>query len=55
MFRVYYLGLAPYDNARHFLGLSERSWVNWSEEIRSRCGKKPRDVPAAKVFVSYSS
>ncbi len=38
MFRVYYLGLAPYENARHFLGLSERSWVNWSEEIRRRCG-----------------
>ena len=38
MFRVYYLGLAPYENARHFLGLSERSWVNWSDEIRHRCG-----------------
>jgi len=25
MFRVYYLGFAPYDNARYFLGLSERS------------------------------
>jgi hypothetical protein len=40
MFRMYYLGLAPYDNARHFLGLSERSWVNWSEEIRRRCGEE---------------
>jgi hypothetical protein len=28
------------DNARHFLGLSERSWVNWSEEIRRRCGEE---------------
>ena len=27
MFRVYYLGLAPYESARHFLGLSERSWL----------------------------
>jgi len=27
MFRVYYFGLAPYENAPHFLGLSERSWV----------------------------
>ena len=36
LFRVYYLGLAPYENARHFLGLSEHSWVNWSEEIRRR-------------------
>ena len=30
--------LAPYDRARHFLGLSERGWVNWSEEIRRKCG-----------------
>jgi hypothetical protein len=38
MFRTYYLGLAPYNTARHFLGLSEMSWVNWSDEIRRRCG-----------------
>jgi hypothetical protein len=30
LFRLYYLGLAPYENARHFLALSERSWVNWT-------------------------
>jgi hypothetical protein len=40
MFRLYYLGLAPYEMARHFLGLSERGWVNWSEEIRRRCGEE---------------
>ncbi|GAC1671175.1 MAG: hypothetical protein PVS2B2_02370 [Candidatus Acidiferrum sp.] len=40
MFRTYYLGLAPYETAQHFLGLSERSWVNWSEEIRRRCGEE---------------
>src|SRR6266404_1296093 len=40
MFRLYYLGLAPYENARHFLGLSEQSWVIWSEEVRRRCGKE---------------
>ena len=40
MFRLYYLGLAEYDRARHFLGLSEHSWVNWSEEIRRVCGKE---------------
>ena len=40
LFRLYYLGLAPYENARHFLGLSERSWVQWTEEIRQRCGKE---------------
>ncbi len=38
MFRLYYLGLVPYERARHFLGLSERGWVNWSEEIRRKCG-----------------
>jgi hypothetical protein len=40
MFRLYYLGLAPYEKARHFLGLSEQSWVNWSEEVRRRVGKE---------------
>jgi hypothetical protein len=40
MFRLYYLGLAPYENARHFLGLSERSWMNWSEEIRPPAAAK---------------
>ena len=38
MFRLYYLGLAPYDTARHFMGLSERTWVMWSEDLRRRCG-----------------
>jgi hypothetical protein len=40
MFRVYYLGLAEYQRARHFLGLGERGWVDWSEEIRRKCGKE---------------
>jgi hypothetical protein len=39
LFRLYYFGLAPYENARHFLGLSERSWVNWTE-VRHHCGKE---------------
>ena len=38
MFRLYYLWLVPYERARHFFGLSERGWVNWSEEIRRTCG-----------------
>lgn len=53
MFRLYYLGLAPYERARHFLGLSEHSWVNWSEEIRRRCGKEllqRRMFPPRKYF-----
>jgi len=40
LFRLYYLGLAPYENARHFLALSEHNWVNWTEQIRHRCGKE---------------
>jgi hypothetical protein len=40
LFRVFYLGLAPYDRARHFVGLSERGWVNWTEEIRRHCGEE---------------
>jgi hypothetical protein len=40
LFRLYYLGLAPYEKTRHFLGLSEHSWVNWSEEVRRRVGKE---------------
>src|SRR5215475_4978777 len=37
LFRVYYLGLAPYDKARHFLGISEHNWSNWTEQIRQLC------------------
>jgi hypothetical protein len=40
LFRLYYLGLAPYEKARHFLGLSEQGWMNWSEEVRRRVGKE---------------
>src|ERR1051326_1501080 len=40
MFRLFYLGLSPYDAARHFLGLTEMSWVKWSEDVRRRCGKE---------------
>jgi hypothetical protein len=40
MFRLYYLGLVEYERARHFLGLSERGWSNWSEEIRRVCGEE---------------
>ena len=40
LFRLYYLGLAPYENARHFLGLGEKTWVQWTEQIRHRCGSE---------------
>lgn len=38
--RLYYLGLAPYERARRFLGLREDVWVKWTEEIRERVGKQ---------------
>jgi len=57
LFRLYYLGLAPYENTRHYLGLSEHSWVNWTEEIRRRCGKElleRRMFPPRKYFRNAS-
>jgi hypothetical protein len=53
LFRLYYLGLAPYERARHFLGLSERAWVDWSEDVRRRVGKellRRRMFPPRKYF-----
>jgi hypothetical protein len=55
LFRMFYLGLAPYDRARKFLGLSEMGWVNWTEEIRRRVGKElleRRMFPPRKYFRS---
>jgi hypothetical protein len=40
MFRVFYLGLAPYEQAKEFLGLTERGWLNWSEDVRRLCGEE---------------
>jgi hypothetical protein len=39
-FRLYYLGLAPYENAHHFPGLSDRSWVSGTEKVRHRWGNE---------------
>src|SRR5882724_7906037 len=55
LFRLNHLGLAPYENARHLLGLSETNWVNWTEQIRNRCGKEflSRGMfPPRKYFTS---
>ena len=55
LFRLYYLGLAPYERARHFLGLSEYTWADWADEIRRRCGKellRRRMFPPRKYFRS---
>lgn len=40
LFRVYHLGLAPYENARYFLGISEKTWEQWTKEISERVGKE---------------
>jgi hypothetical protein len=54
MLRLFYLGLTPYDSARHFLGLSEMGLV----QMDGRCAPSlrqgivaPRHVPSRK----YSS
>jgi hypothetical protein len=40
LFRVYYLGGAEYEAARHVMGLSERTWSDWAEEVRARVGSE---------------
>jgi len=38
LWRLYYLRCVPYENARAFLGLSDRAWEQWTEEIRKKVG-----------------
>jgi hypothetical protein len=40
LFRLYYLGGAEYESARHVMGLSERTWSDWAEEVRARVGSE---------------
>ena len=47
MFRVYYLGGAEYHAARRHLGISELTWADWAEEIRTKVGK---ELASAGVF-----
>jgi len=47
MFRVYYLGGAEYQAARRHLGISEITWADWAEEIRTRVGQ---ELTRAGVF-----
>ena len=47
LFRVYYLGGAEYQAARRHLGICERTWADWSEEIRRVVG---RELTRAGVF-----
>lgn len=53
LFRLYYLGGAEYEPARLLLGLSERTWSDWAEEIRARVGAELIRVhmyPPARYF-----
>ena len=47
MFRMYYLGGADYQAARRHLGISELTWADWAEEIRTRVG---RELTRSGVF-----
>lgn len=40
LFRMYYLGGAEYRAARHLLGISELTWSQWTEEVRTRVGRE---------------
>jgi hypothetical protein len=40
MFRLYYLGLTPYESAKDFLGLSEVTFTSWRDDIRNRVGQE---------------
>jgi hypothetical protein len=53
LFRMYYLGGAEYEAARLLLGLSERTWSDWAEEIRARVGAeliRAHMYPPARYF-----
>ena len=49
LFRMYYLGGVEYHAARRTLGISERTWADWVDEIRDRVG---RECLRAKMFPS---
>src|ERR1019366_4907182 len=57
MFRVYYLGGAEYQAARRHLGISELTWADWAEEIRTRVGReftRSGIFPPSKYFHASS-
>jgi hypothetical protein len=58
LFRMYYLGGAEYAAARLLLGLSERTWSDWAEEIRARVGAeliRAHMYPPARYFGQTSA
>jgi hypothetical protein len=57
MFRVYYLGGAEYHAARRHLGISEFTWADWADEIRTRVGRELTNAgvfPPSKYFLTSS-
>ena len=40
LFRMFYLGGAEFQAARRHLGISELTWADWTEEIRTRVGQE---------------
>jgi hypothetical protein len=57
MFRVHYLGGAEYQAARRHLGISELTWADWAEEIRTRVGRELTHsgvFPPSKYFHASS-
>ena len=55
---MYYLGGAEYEAARHLLGLSERTWSDWAEEIRQSVGAeliRAHIYPPARYFRQAST
>jgi hypothetical protein len=58
LFRLYYLGGAEYEAARHVMGLSERTWSDWAEEVRARVGSeliRAGMYPPARYFRQAST
>ena len=58
LFRLYYLGGAEYEAARHVMGLSERTWSDWAEEVRGRVGSeliRAGMYPPARYFRESSA
>ena len=58
LFRMYYLGGAEYHAARRVLGISERTWSDWAEEIRRRVGDeliRAGMYPPGRYFKQTSS
>jgi hypothetical protein len=57
LFRMYYLGGAEYHAARRVLGISERTWSDWAEEIRRRVGDeliRAGMYPPGRYFKQHS-